>query len=204
MRRHSRSLRSAATLRSKEPPRPEPPRRCSICASSTCRCTTQTTSSEPPPTATTQIEACIGADGMIWSSPMYQGHDLAARSRTRSTGCIAARLGREPPFLHEQGGRADQRRRWNPGPAGDQHDGVLGAARCAPGPFRTSIPVAAAFSVFDCDGPRQGRRRSSSSSGLSGPRSCASRLASPTTRRSQRAGRMRRVGRARRRRGVVI
>jgi len=55
-----------------------------------------------PPTAsaTRLIEACYGADGMLWSSPMYQGtisgafknaldwlHDLGAR---------------EPPFLHDQ------------------------------------------------------------------------------------------------------
>ena len=28
---------------------------------------------EPHPAASTLIEACYGADGMLWSSPMYQG-----------------------------------------------------------------------------------------------------------------------------------
>ena len=28
---------------------------------------------EPPPAASTLIEACHDADGMLWSSPMYQG-----------------------------------------------------------------------------------------------------------------------------------
>ena len=28
---------------------------------------------EPPPAASTLIEACYDADGMLWSSPMYQG-----------------------------------------------------------------------------------------------------------------------------------
>ena len=28
---------------------------------------------EPPPAASTLIEACYGADAMLWSSPMYQG-----------------------------------------------------------------------------------------------------------------------------------
>jgi FMN reductase len=41
---------------------------------------------EPPAAASTLIEACYGADGMLWSSPMYQGPSRG-RSRTRSTGC---------------------------------------------------------------------------------------------------------------------
>jgi hypothetical protein len=36
---------------------------------------------EPPPAASTLIEACYAADGMLWSSPMYRG-----RSEPRSCG----------------------------------------------------------------------------------------------------------------------
>ena len=37
---------------------------------------------EPPPAASTLIEACYGADGMVWSSPMYRRVAAAAVSTT--------------------------------------------------------------------------------------------------------------------------
>ena len=104
---------------------------------------------EPGPEATHLIEACYSADGLVWSSPMYQGtisgafknaldwlHDLGTR---------------EPPFLY------------------DKVIGLLSAAGGTQGlqavismEFATRalrawavpyvVPVAAAYLVFDVDG----------------------------------------------------
>ena len=41
---------------------------------------------DPPVVVRTVIDTCYEADGMLWSSPMYNG-SVWARSRTRSTGC---------------------------------------------------------------------------------------------------------------------
>ena len=50
---------------------------------------------EPTPAAAHLIESCYGADGMLWSSPMYQG-TISGRSRTRSTGCICSVIASRP------------------------------------------------------------------------------------------------------------
>ena len=46
---------------------------------------------EPPPAALTLIEACYGADGMLWSSPMYQG-TISGRVQERARLAARARL----------------------------------------------------------------------------------------------------------------
>ena len=55
---------------------------------------------EPPPSAVTLIEACHGADGMLWSSPMYQGTISGAFKNALDW--LHALGSREPPFLHDE------------------------------------------------------------------------------------------------------
>jgi FMN reductase len=55
---------------------------------------------EPPPAASTLIEACHGADGMLWSSPMYQG-TISGRFKN-ALDWLHALGSREPPFLHDE------------------------------------------------------------------------------------------------------
>jgi FMN reductase len=55
---------------------------------------------EPPPAATTLMEACYGAKGMLWSSPMYQGTISGAFKNALDW--LHALGSREPPFLHDQ------------------------------------------------------------------------------------------------------
>jgi FMN reductase len=55
---------------------------------------------EPTETAATLIEACYAADGMLWSSPMYQGTISGALKNALDWLHL---LGdREPPFLHDK------------------------------------------------------------------------------------------------------
>jgi len=55
---------------------------------------------EPPPAASRLIEACYAADGMLWSSPMYQGTISGAFKNALDW--LHALGAREPPFLHDQ------------------------------------------------------------------------------------------------------
>jgi FMN reductase len=55
---------------------------------------------EPPPAASTLIEACYGANGMLWSSPMYQGTISGAFKNALDW--LHSLGSREPPFLHDQ------------------------------------------------------------------------------------------------------
>src|SRR5689334_23692346 len=56
---------------------------------------------QPPPSAvSTLIEACYGADGMLWSSPMYQGTISGAFKNAPDW--LHALGSREPPFLHDE------------------------------------------------------------------------------------------------------
>src|SRR5690349_24051223 len=55
---------------------------------------------EPPPGATRLIEACYDADGMLWSSPMYQGTISGAFKNALDW--LHALGSREPPFLHDE------------------------------------------------------------------------------------------------------
>lgn len=55
---------------------------------------------EPPPAASTLIEACYRADGMLWSSPMYQGTISGAFKNALDW--LHALGSREPPFLSDE------------------------------------------------------------------------------------------------------
>jgi FMN reductase len=55
---------------------------------------------EPPPAATRLMEACYGANGMLWSSPMYQGTISGAFKNALDW--LHALGSREPSFLHDQ------------------------------------------------------------------------------------------------------
>ena len=55
---------------------------------------------DPPPAASRLIEACYDADGMLWSSPMYQGTISGAFKNALDW--LHALGSREPPFLHDE------------------------------------------------------------------------------------------------------
>jgi FMN reductase len=104
---------------------------------------------EPTAAGTLLIESCYGADGMLWSSPMYQGTISGAFKNALDWLHVLG--AREPPFLHDQ---------------------VIGLISAAGGthalqPINTMefatralrawavpyvVPVAAAARVFDQDG----------------------------------------------------
>ena len=53
-----------------------------------------------PPAATMLIEACYGADGMLWSSPMYQGTISGAFKNALDW--LHTLGSRDPAFLHDE------------------------------------------------------------------------------------------------------
>jgi FMN reductase len=53
----------------------------------------------PTPAAERLIESCYGADGMLWSSPMYQGSISGAFKNALDWLHVLG--SREPPFLHD-------------------------------------------------------------------------------------------------------
>jgi len=53
-----------------------------------------------PPAATTLIEACYGANGMLWSSPMYQGTISGAFKNALDW--LHTLGSRDPAFLHDE------------------------------------------------------------------------------------------------------
>jgi FMN reductase len=55
---------------------------------------------EPPAAASALIDACYAADGMLWSSPMYQGTISGAFKNALDW--LHALGSREPPFLHDE------------------------------------------------------------------------------------------------------
>jgi FMN reductase len=55
---------------------------------------------DPPADASRLIEACYEADGMLWSSPMYQGTISGAFKNALDW--LHALGSREPPFLHDE------------------------------------------------------------------------------------------------------
>jgi FMN reductase len=89
---------------------------------------------DPPPAAAALIEACSGADGMLWSSPMYQGTISGAFKNALDWLHVLG--SREPPFLHDEviglisaaGGTQGSRRstRWS-----------SRSGRCVAGPSHT-------------------------------------------------------------------
>jgi len=54
---------------------------------------------EPTASAAELIESCYGADGMLWSSPMYQGSISGAFKNALDWLHVLG--AREPPFLHD-------------------------------------------------------------------------------------------------------
>jgi FMN reductase len=107
---------------------------------------------EPTAAAVVLIESCYGADGMLWSSPMYQGTISGAFKNALDWLHVLGT--REPPFLH------------------DKVIGLISAAGGTQGlqaintmEFATRalrgwavpyvVPVAAAWRVFDQDGQVQ-------------------------------------------------
>ena len=93
---------------------------------------------EPTPAARELIESCHAADGLIWSSPLYQGTISGAFKNALDW--LRLLGDREPPFLHDKVIGLDQRSRRNPGTAGDQHDGVRDPRAARRGRCRTSFP----------------------------------------------------------------
>src|SRR6476469_11113470 len=104
---------------------------------------------EPTASAAELIESCYGADGMLWSSPMYQGSISGAFKNALDWLHVLG--AREPPFLH------------------DTVIGLISAAGGTQGlqaintmEFATRalrgwavpyvVPVASAASVFDAEG----------------------------------------------------
>src|SRR4029077_2465249 len=55
---------------------------------------------EPPQAASTLMEACYAADGMLWSSPVYQGTISGAFKNALDW--LHGLGSREPPFLHDE------------------------------------------------------------------------------------------------------
>ena len=55
---------------------------------------------EPTPAAARLIESCYAADGMLWSSPMYQGTISGAFKNALDWLHVLG--GRKPPFLHDK------------------------------------------------------------------------------------------------------
>ena len=104
---------------------------------------------DPPPGASTLVDACYAADGMIWSSPMYQGTISGAFKNALDW--LHALGSREPPFLHDEviglisaaGGTQGLQ-------AINTMEFAVRALRGWAVPY--VIPVASAFRVFDSEG----------------------------------------------------
>ena len=103
----------------------------------------------PPPKAQRLLEACYGADGMIWSSPMYQGTISGAFKNALDWLHPLGR--RDPPYLHDTvvglisaaGGTQGQQ-------AINTMEFATRALRAWAVPY--VVPVATAARVFDEDG----------------------------------------------------
>lgn len=104
---------------------------------------------DPPQAASRLIEACYAADGMLWSSPMYQGTISGAFKNALDW--LHALGSREPPFLHDEviglisaaGGTQGLQ-------AINTMEFVVRALRGWAVPY--VIPVASAFRAFDSAG----------------------------------------------------
>jgi FMN reductase len=104
---------------------------------------------QPPAAAQRLIEACHAADGMLWSSPMYQGTISGAFKNALDWLHVLG--AREPPFLHDQviglisaaGGTQGLQ-------AINTMEFAIRALRAWDVPYVVPIPTAAR--VFDADG----------------------------------------------------
>ena len=104
---------------------------------------------EPPTAASTLIDACHSADGMLWSSPMYQGTISGALKNALDW--LHALGSREPPFLH------DEVIGLISAAGGTQGLQVINTMEFAVRALRGwavpyVVPVASAFRVFDSEG----------------------------------------------------
>lgn len=105
--------------------------------------------SAPPPSAERLIEACYGSDGMLWSSPMYQGTISGAFKNALDWLHVLGK--RDPPYLHDTvvglisaaGGTQGLQ-------AINTMEYATRALRAWAVPY--VVPVASAFRVFDPDG----------------------------------------------------
>ena len=89
----------AEAVRSRER-RPQVPRSSSsTCGSSTFRCTTRTSRIRPK-RAEHLLESCYSADGLIWSSPLYQGTISGAFKNALDWLHLIGN--RDPPYLHDK------------------------------------------------------------------------------------------------------
>jgi len=104
---------------------------------------------DPPPNAALLIETCYRADGMLWSSPMYQGTISGAFKNVLDWLHVLGR--RDPPYLHDTviglisaaGGTHGLQ-------AINTMEFATRALRAWAVPY--VVPVAAAARVFDADG----------------------------------------------------
>ena len=104
---------------------------------------------EPPPAVSTLIDGCYGADGMLWSSPMYQG--TVSGAFKNALDWLHALGSREPPFLH------DEVIGLISAAGGTQGLQVINTMEFAVRALRGwavpyVVPVASAFRVFDSEG----------------------------------------------------
>ena len=105
--------------------------------------------SAPPPSAERLIEACYGSDGMLWSSPMYQGTISGAFKNALDWLHVLGK--RDPPYLHDTvvglisaaGGTQGLQ-------AINTMEYATRALRAWAVPY--VVPVGSAFRVFDPDG----------------------------------------------------
>ena len=103
----------------------------------------------PGPAASRLVEACYAADGLLWSSPMYQGTISGAFKNALDWLHLLGR--RDPPFLHDKviglisaaGGTHGLQ-------AINTMEFAVRALRGWAVPY--VVPVAAAHNVFDADG----------------------------------------------------
>ena len=94
---------------------------------------------QPTAAAARLIEACYAADGMLWSSPMYQGTISGAFKNALDW--LHALGSSRAAVPARRGDRADQRSGRNARPAGHQYDGVRHPGAAGVGrPVRRSGP----------------------------------------------------------------
>ena len=135
---------------------------------------------EPTPAVSRLTELCDRADGMIWSSPMYQG--TISGSFKNALDWLHVSGNREPPFLHDKvvglisaaGGTHGLQ-------AINTMEFSSRALRAWAVPYVVPVGRPSASSIPTA---RSRTRRSSYSSERSAPRSCAWRSGSATSRRS--------------------
>jgi FMN reductase len=108
---------------------------------------------EPTETAATLIESCQAADGLLWSSPLYQGTISGALKNALDWLHV---LGdRDPPYLHDKVIGVISAAGGTQGLQALQHDGIR--VRALRGwAVRYVVPVAAVARPNGTSGPAHG------------------------------------------------